>query len=83
VTTSRERFTLTVEALPDAVPAAFRLRNFLKRALRSFVLKALDVRRSAGPAEEGRAMAAEPPQPSTATPIDGPDAAGATQEPRT
>jgi hypothetical protein len=43
VPADRERFTLTVEALPDDVPAAVRLRSLLKRALRSFRLRCVSV----------------------------------------
>ena len=36
---SRERFTLTVEALPDSAPAVIRLRRWLKMGLRAFGLR--------------------------------------------
>jgi hypothetical protein len=43
VTTDRERFVMTFEALPDATPTAARVKALLKRALRSFRLRCLSV----------------------------------------
>jgi hypothetical protein len=40
--TDRERFVVHVEALPDSVPAAVRIKGWLKRGLRGFGLKAVD-----------------------------------------
>ncbi len=36
---SGERFVVELEALPDSVPSAIRLRHFLKAALRSWGLR--------------------------------------------
>jgi hypothetical protein len=39
VSAQRERFNLTLEALPDSAPAVIRLKRFLKAALRSYGLR--------------------------------------------
>jgi hypothetical protein len=39
VTAPRERYQLTLEALPDSAPAVIRLRRFLKAALRAYGLR--------------------------------------------
>jgi hypothetical protein len=36
-------YTLTIEALPSDVPAALRLRGVLKRLLRTFAFRAVEV----------------------------------------
>jgi hypothetical protein len=40
---ARYSATVTVEALPDDVPAAVRVRRWIKQALRSFRLKVTDI----------------------------------------
>jgi hypothetical protein len=65
VTADRERWNIVLEPLPDEVPAAARLRSFLKRALRSFRLRCVSVApvppSPADPA--GRATDQENPRP--------------------
>ena len=39
---NRPRYVITLEPLPDAVPAMVRLRKYLKLALRSFRLKCIE-----------------------------------------
>jgi hypothetical protein len=46
--TTRARFALIVEALPDSPPGVVRLRAWLKRGLRAFRLKCVDAREIAG-----------------------------------
>ena len=48
----RERFVITLEALPDGVPAEVRLRRLLKHALRALKLRCVGLRE--GPTEEER-----------------------------
>jgi hypothetical protein len=58
----RPTFVVELQALPDAAPAAVRLRRFLGLALRAFRLKAVSVvELSAGTGRPPAAAAATPP----------------------
>jgi hypothetical protein len=44
VSDGKERFLIELVALPDKVPAASRLKRFLKHALRGYALKCTGIR---------------------------------------
>jgi hypothetical protein len=45
----KPRYVVTLDVLPDAVPGPIRLRTFLKSALRSCRLRAIEVREVPAP----------------------------------
>jgi hypothetical protein len=61
---ARERYLVTLGALPDATPAAVRLRALLKHALRRLRQRCLDAREAGAPAE----ATAAPGRPEEPTP---------------
>jgi hypothetical protein len=75
--TDRERWTLTFEPVPDpqAPPAPIRIRHLLKRALRSFGLRCVNV-------APGGALDAEPARGPAGKEVASQRPAGATEEPR-
>jgi hypothetical protein len=84
VNADRETFTVTVTPLPDSVPAAARIKAWLKRGLRTFKLRAiaLGLPQETPGVAPGGALDAEPARGPAGKEVVSQRPAGATEEPR-